>query len=77
MQRKQLRAHAVRLEVTFTGTIDQLTCEEVEVEETMHVPFGVKWLHCELTHCAEHQECVLDEQVFRRQWSIIARAINR
>lgn len=76
MQRQQLRAHAVRLEVTLTGTIDRLRCETVEVEETMYVPFGVKWLHCELTHCAEHQECVLDKQIFYSQWSVIAGAIN-
>ncbi len=75
MQGQQLRAHAVRLEVTFTGIIDRL--EEAEVEEIMYVPFGVKWLHCELTHRTEHQERVLDEQIVRRQRSMTAIAINR
>ncbi len=77
MQRQQLRAHAMRLEVTFTRINDWLRCEVVGVEETMCMPFGVKWFHCELTHCAEHQECVLDEQIFRRHRSMMARAINR
>lgn len=71
MQRQQLRAHAVRFEVAFTGTANRSWCTGKDVEEIICVPFGIKWLHCEFTHCAEHQECVFEEEILRGQRSMV------
>jgi hypothetical protein len=66
----------MRLEVAFAETINRLWNDRDDADETKHVPFGIKWLHCEFAHGAEHQECIFDEEIFRRQRSVNARAID-
>lgn len=62
----------MRLEITFTEILNRSWSEE---KDSMGVPFGIKWLHCELTHSTKHQECIFEEEILRRQRSMIARAI--
>lgn len=65
----------MRLEVALAGIVNRLWTEGDDTEETMRAPLCIKWLHCEFAHCAEHQECVLEEEVVRSQMSMTARAI--
>jgi hypothetical protein len=46
------------------------------LEEAIYIPFSVKWLHCKLTHSAEHQEGVFEEKIFRGHRPMIKRAVG-
>lgn len=61
----------------FEITLAMFLIREASYRERMDVPVVIQWLHGELTHGSENQECIFDKQFMVCQWPGAKVAISR